>query len=148
MTTLARILTSAALVVAAAGCDSATTETDQTALGGGCTGNVDIQVSFVPTFAPTGKTPVFDWTSHCGVAFLVVQTVPSMGAAPVQMWGISAPENRPLRPAIAYGVLPRGATLQSAGRTLVQGVTYKIVVTQTVGGDVLTAHGERTFIVP
>ena len=144
MTTLTRILTSAALVGVAVGCHSATTENDQAPLGGGCAGNVDIQVSF----APTGKTPSFDWASRCGVAFLAVETVPFMGASPVHLWSISAPEARPFRPVIAYGVVPRGATLQWPPGTLVQGVTYKVVVFQTLGGDVAVAQGERTFTLP
>ena len=144
MTTLTRILTSAALVGAAAGCHSATTENDQAALGGGCAGNVDIQVSF----APTGKVPSFDWASRCGVARLSVETVPFMGAAPVQMWALSAPEARPFRPVIVYGVVPSGATLHSPPGTLVQGATYNVRVYQTLGGDVAVAHGERAFTLP
>jgi len=145
MTTLTRILTSAALVIVGVGCHSATTEDDpMVALGGGCSGIVDIQVSF----APTGKIPSFDWASRCGVALLRVQTVPPMGAAPMQLWALSAPESRPFKPVIVYGIVPQGATLLSGPGTLVQGVTYKVIVDQTLGQDASVARGERTFTLP
>lgn len=127
-----------------AGCRGATTEPDQPKALGGCLGNIDIHVSF----APTGKMPSFDWSPRCGVAVLTVETVPFMGAAPLRMWAVGAPESRPFKPVIAYGVVPDGATLQSGPGTLVQGVTYKVVVDQTVGGDASVARGERTFSLP
>ena len=138
-----RILASAALVIVGAGCHSATTEGDQIAALP-CDGNVDIQVSF----DQTGKIPLFDWASGCGVAILAVETVPPMGAAPVLMWGIYTSETRPFKPTITYGIVPKGATSPSPPRTLVQGVTYKVSVIQTLGLDVSVARGGRTFALP
>jgi len=140
-----RTLAVAALVVGAGCGDKATTEEQPlTSTGGGCVGNIDVHVSF----APTGKMPSFDWTPHCGISSLTVQTVPFMGAAPVLAWALSAPELNPVKPVIEYGVLPRGAKLSSGPANLAQGITYRITVDQTVGLDAVVAHGERTFTIP
>src|SRR4051812_13854788 len=140
-----RILASAAGVIVAVGCSERPTPPDEepASLGDACSGRVEIQVSF----ASNGQ-PSFDWTPRCGISWLTVQTVPFMGAAPVLAWAVAAPELNPVKPVIDYGVLPRGGSLSSGPAKLVQGVTYKITVDQTVGLDASVAHGERTFTIP
>jgi hypothetical protein len=112
--------------------------------GGACSGKIDVQVSF----ATSGKTPSFDWTPRCGVSALLIQTVPFMGAAPAMVWGFSAPESNPVKPVIEYSVLPRGATQRLGPANLVQGVTYRVIVDQTLGLDASVAHGDKTFTIP
>jgi hypothetical protein len=136
-----------ATLLLAAGCvdgDATQPRDELVSAGGGCAGKIDVQVSF----AANGKMPSFDWAPRCGVSALLIQTVPFMGAAPAMVWGFDAPELNPVKPAIEYSVLPRGATQRLGPANLVQGVTYKVIVDQTMGLDVSVAHGEKTFTIP
>ena len=139
-TRLTRILGLVLSGVSLACGDKATTN----ALGNECVGNIEIFVSF----APTGRMPSFDWTPRCGISWLTVETVPPMGAMPALMWAIGAPESSPFKPRIEYGAVPSGATTRSGPATLVHGVTYKVTVDQTLGGDASIAHGQATFTLP
>jgi hypothetical protein len=139
-----RVLSFAAALVALA-CTETTTppEMELASPDGGCSGKIDVHVSFSANGAPS-----FDWAPRCGVSWLTVQTVPPMGAMPVLKWAVSAPELSPIKPVIDYGVRPAGGNVQTSPTALSAGVTYRISVDQTVGLDVVVAHGDRTFTIP
>ena len=61
------------------------------------------------------------------------------------MWAFSAPENSAIAPAIRYGSAQNGATVWTQSRPLVTGMTYRVRVALTLGGDGLLGHGEHVF---
>lgn len=107
----------------------------------GCLGSVNIALTGVGE----GSTPRFDWSPACGISQVSVNTVPGPGAAPILVWALSAPEQSPIGPSIVYGIVPRGATSSHAAEPLVHGVTYRIFIAYTVGGDGVAGSGEETF---
>jgi hypothetical protein len=105
----------------------------------GCIQNVEIAV--LPE-----ANPAFAWAPSCGISSLSVVTVPSdPGVSEVTMWAFSVPENSPIAPGIRYGSAPNGATVWTQSRPLVTGMTYRVRVALTLGGDGLLGHGEHVF---
>jgi hypothetical protein len=105
----------------------------------GCNQNVEVTV--LP-----GANPSFAWSPSCGMSSLSVVTVPSApGVNEEAMWAFSVPENSPIGPTIHYGSAPKGATVWVEPRALVAGVTYRVRVGLTIGGDGLLGHGDRVF---
>ena len=104
-----------------------------------CGGNVQVAVLRQPN-------PIFTWSPACGVSSFQIVTVPSApGAMEESVWGFSVPEQRPIGPAVRYGIAPAGATVWTQPRALVVGSTYRVRVSQTVGLDVEVGSGERVF---
>jgi|SRR5690349_6961061 len=108
----------------------------------GCVGEVPIEIS-----SPREATPGlrFGWSPACGISTLSVSTVPAPGASAVQVWSLTAPEQKPIGPSITYGVTPRGATSLRAAVPLVHGVTYRVSLAYVVGGDAIAGRGEEIF---
>ena len=107
----------------------------------GCVGTIDVSLTNVAALAG----PRVSWSPACGISELTVSTVPGPGAAPVLVWSINAPEQSPIGPGIVYGQTPRGATALRDATPLVHGVTYRVSVGFTVGGDALAGSGQNTF---
>jgi hypothetical protein len=123
-----------ALLLTVLGCGGTSPVTPE-----GCLQNVQVAVL-------AGTNPAFSWSPGCGVSSLSVATVPSTpGASEESMWAFSVPEQSPVGPPIRYGTAPVGATGWTEPRALVAGVTYRVRVRQTVGGDGLLGGGERVF---
>ena len=131
-----------ALVAVIGGAVLACTDTPTHPMGCGDS-NVTVDVS---TSLSAAQTPRFDWSPRCGVTNLTVTLLPSPpGNDPVVVWNISAPESSKMGPPVSYGVIPRGATAQSAAQPLVSGVRYRVNILTTVGGDAIAAMAEKTF---
>ena len=124
-----------ALIVCCAsiGCDSPTHPIT------GCLGDVPIEI------ISSGSAPRFEWSPPCGISTLIVETVPAPGASAVQVWLLTADEQRPIGPSITYGATPRGATAPHSAVPLVHGVTYRVSVVRVVGGDAIGASGMKIF---
>lgn len=105
----------------------------------GCVQNVQVAVL-------TGAGPIFSWSPACGISSLSVVTVPSaQGVSEEFMWAFSVPEQGPIGPGVLYGAVPAGATVWTQPRVLVVGVTYRVRVMYTTGGDVVDGSGETVF---
>jgi hypothetical protein len=128
------LIGSAPLLLMTFACEGASTVSPP-----GCAQNVQVAVV-------SGANPVFSWAPACGMSSLSVETVPAGAGASVQtVWGFTVPENTPVGPGIRYGQAPNGANVWFAPEPLVTGTSYRIRVTQTVGGDVLVGSGEALF---
>lgn len=106
----------------------------------GCQGDVSLAVGLAG-----GDTPVFGWSPGCGISKLSVERVSAAGGDPVLMWQLTAPESAPIGPSILYGRTPRGATETRAALQLTSGITYRVTVESTVGGDGIVGSGTITF---
>ena len=109
----------------------------------GCSGSVTINVR--PSLDPSG-TPQFDWSPRCGITNLTVIVLPVGIGDPAVMWDISAPENSQIAPPVTYGHVPRGATGGFGPEPLQAGSTYRVSILSIVGGDVIDAQAEKTFV--
>jgi hypothetical protein len=118
--------------------------TDPTQHPVGCQGNVDINVGLLENGTGAG-VPLFGWAPPCGVTSVIVETVPAAGGAGVLVWQVSAPERAQIAPSVVYGRTPSGATALHAAQPLQTGVTYRVSVTSTVGGDAAAGSGTITF---
>ena len=105
----------------------------------GCLGDVPIQIT------SSGPGLRFGWSPPCGISTFTVSTVPAPGASAVQVWLLTAPEQTPIGPSITYGVTPRGASTLRAAVPLVHGLTYRVSLAYTVGGDAIAASGQQIF---
>jgi len=116
--------------------------TEPTKHPAGCQGDVSLAVGI----ASTGSdVPLFGWSPACGISMLTVETVPGAGGAGILVWQFTAPENAQVGPAIVYGRTPRGATETRPALQLSTGVTYRLTVESTVGGDGVVGRGTVTF---
>jgi hypothetical protein len=116
--------------------------TDPTKHPAGCHGDVALAVGL----AGSGPdVPVFGWSPGCGISRLSVETVPAAGGAGILVWQFTAPENAQVGPAILYGKTPRGAMETRTALQLSTGVTYRVTVVSTVGGDGVSGSGTITF---
>ena len=116
--------------------------TEPTKHPAGCSGDVALAVGI------TGggpDVPLFGWSPACGISRLNVETVPAAGGAGILVWQFTAPEKAQIGPAIVYGRTPRGATETHAALQLSTGVTYRLTVWSTVGGDGVVGSGTITF---
>jgi hypothetical protein len=103
-----------------------------------CQGDIDVSVTH-------GLRPIISWSPRCAVSSLTVNTVPRTNSLPESVWGFSVPESDPIGPAIIYGAVPKNASYASAAVPLQRGMTYRVTVMLTVGGDGIVAYGEHTF---
>jgi len=129
---LSALVVLSSVLVLIAGCEGATTVVEP------CSQNVDV-------FVGDGSVPLFLWTPRCGISQLEVSTVPATGGKAFFVWAFHVPENQPVRPFVRYGTAPSHATVSVQPQALDPGTTYRVHVSQTVGGDVLTSSGEATF---
>ena len=105
-----------------------------------CEGPLQVAVS-------PGATPSINWSPTCGISYLVVMAAPaSPGALETTVWGFTVPELTPLGPDVRYGRLPRGAKEMVPPQPLRAGAEYRILLMYTVGGDGVTAMGQRIFV--
>jgi hypothetical protein len=122
------------LLLTPLGCNGTSTVSPE-----GCAQNVQVAVA-------GGTTPLFSWAPACGISSLSVESVPSSTGGDVQtVWAFSVPENSPVGPWIRYGHAPGRANVWFAAQPLVAGMSYRIRVVQTVGGDVAVGSGEAVF---
>lgn len=108
----------------------------------GCVGDVALVVG-VASGGP--DLPLFGWSPECGISMLTVETVPAAGGAGILVWQFTAPESAPIGPSIVYGRTPQGATETRPPLQLSTGVTYRVTVVRTVGGDAVGGSGTITF---
>jgi len=106
----------------------------------GCRGTVDVVVG-----QPSAGPPVFGWSPACGVSILTVERVPAAGGASVIVWQLTAPEQAQIGPSVLYGRIPRGASESRSAQALLTGVTYRVTVSSTIGGDAVGGSGTITF---
>jgi hypothetical protein len=107
-----------------------------------CDGKLDVLVS-------PGETPTISWSPNCGISELLVFKEPApftAGEIESVVWGFMVSELAPIRPVVRYGDAPRGANVMKAPETLRPGAEYRILVMYTVGGDGVSAMGERIFV--
>jgi hypothetical protein len=109
----------------------------------GCIGDIPVTMT---ASTSNSSVPVFGWMPQCGITDLTVTTVPGPGAAATVVWQVTAPETMKMAPAITFGAAPRNATTRVAPHALVAGVTYRVTISTTVGGDAIAANGDRTFV--
>jgi hypothetical protein len=122
------------LLLAALGCNGSSTVSPQA-----CAQNLQVAVG-------DGTAPLFSWAPPCGVSSLSVETVPPATRGNVEtVWAFSVPENVPVGPGIRYGHAPDRANVWFAAQPLVAGRSYRVRVTQTLGGDVVVGGGEAVF---
>jgi len=106
-----------------------------------CDGKLDVLVS-------GGVTPIISWSPKCGISELAVFSEPapfSAGEYESVVWAFTVSELTPIGPGVRYGRAPSGANVSKAAQALRTGADYRVVVTYTVGGDGITAMGERIF---
>src|SRR3954465_874142 len=107
-----------------------------------CDGKLDVLVT-------PGVTPTFSWSPTCGISELLVFKEPApfvAGEYESLLWRFTVSELTPIGPGVRYGNAPRGATVSKTSETLRPGSEYRIVVMYTVGGDRVSATGERIFV--
>lgn len=105
----------------------------------GCLQHVQVGVT-------TETTPLIYWAPACGISFLSVVTEPSRLGGNVQtIWSFHLPEQQPIGPGVRYGRAPAGAVVSIGPQPLTAGVTYRVRVIHTVGGDGLLGSGETIF---
>jgi hypothetical protein len=109
----------------------------------GCSGTVTLTVG--PSLDASGA-PQFDWSPRCGVTNLTVIILPNGIGDPAVIWDVSAPENAEMGPPVIYGHVPAGAAAGIAAQPLQSGSTYRVSILSTIGGDVIGAEAEKTFV--
>lgn len=105
-----------------------------------CDGVVQVSVS-----TDNAGTPVISWSPSCGMSRVAVSTVAPNRLDETPLWAFTVPENATVGPGVLYGSAPERATVSSAPQALSPGTVYRVILTQTVGGDVAVAGGEATF---
>ncbi|HEY2375232.1 MAG TPA: hypothetical protein VGH98_04600 [Gemmatimonadaceae bacterium] len=109
----------------------------------GCYGAVTVNVT--PSFEGSGK-PRFDWSPRCGITNLTVIVLPQGIGDPAVVWDFSASESAQIAPPVVYGHVPAGATSQSVAQPLQAGITYRVSILSTVGGDAIGGEAQKTFV--
>jgi hypothetical protein len=93
-----------------------------------------------------GVTPSITWSPRCGISQLIVMSESRFGEPVAMVWGFTVSELTPLGPGVRYGQAPRGATEMMPAQPLRAGASYRVWVSFVVGGDVISADGERIFV--
>jgi hypothetical protein len=107
-----------------------------------CDGKLDVLVS-------PGATPTISWSPSCGISALEVFSEPApftAGEIETPVWAFTVSELTPIGPGVRYGSTPRGANVSKAPQALLPGREYRVLVMYTVGGDGVSAMGERIFV--
>lgn len=132
------VVTLVAALGSASGCggESPITIPEQPAA---CNGPIAVSVS-------SGVTPSFDWSPRCGVSnILVTKSTP---AGDSLVWAVNVAESIRMGGPITYGKTPSFATEGVRARTLIPNAQYSVRVYMTIGLDVETGGGSKTFSVP
>jgi hypothetical protein len=123
-----------------AGCIAVLACNGSTSPAESCNGTIQVTVQ------PDGANPTFDWAPACGISRVTVTRVSAQPDDPLTIvWAFTVPESSPIAPTIRYGTAPSGATITVQPKALAVGVQYRVEVSQTLGGDVLTASGNTVF---
>ena len=130
-----RAVLAAMAFLAASGCASDTEPAGDFATP--CSGQITVQVS-------AGLEPVFSWSPVCGVSYVIVETVPGLGAAPALMWSFTVPEQQPVGSGVTYGHAPSRSSATVA-QPLHAGMGYRVRIGQTLGLDASVAEGTQLF---
>lgn len=99
-----------------------------------CSGPVAVNVS-------AGTTPTFSWMPACKLYYLDV----SAANGSRQMWSLGTNFRNTIAPAVAYGMVPVGATQNQAPVPLVAGTAYRVFVAFALSASGDQFAGEKVF---